>query len=143
MPREFERVGQARYSGNGFGFGQNPGDSRAQFRDLLRRGIPNHLILNPKVFVNQVIAHSGDHPPWYFWMFVAEVDWKAFYRLSDDLQTTDERPLQCRICEEILLRDTPACVRDVFCLVTDMPQPIKRREGHPSLLPVCEGRYRG
>lgn len=64
-------------------------DIRCELRQIVLNHLPQKRQVDPKVFMNQQIPHSGDPAPWNVGILGSEVVRKILDRFANDFQTTD------------------------------------------------------
>ena len=60
--------------------------------------IPDDLVVDPEILVNEQISQPGDPPPRHLWMLGAELFWHVLDGLADDLEIAHH----CIDCPRVL-----------------------------------------
>jgi hypothetical protein len=63
---------------------------RAQDRQFTLNHIPDECEIHAEVFMDELVAHTGDLPPWHHWLQSACAVRDALDRLADDLDVPDD-----------------------------------------------------
>jgi hypothetical protein len=87
---------------------------------VLHNGFPNHLVVNAKVVMNQLVSHAGNIAPVHFGVSCPNGARNLFRCFTDDFKASDKGSLQVLVVQEILIRDRPGTLYEVDALIEDI-----------------------
>ena len=115
-------------------------DLTAQFWNPVSNDVPDEVVVDTEVIVNEPVAHPRDGAPLNLRVQVAKFRGHLLGGFPDDLEAPDECAAEGFVLLEGLERQPRASLDQVLSLDEDVPQVITRLEGHRGLRPESEDR---
>jgi len=68
-----------------------------------RESLPDNLVVDAKVAMNQAVAHTRNAPPRYLWVLLKQAWWQSFDHFANDFETAHKSAFAHFIAEEEFL----------------------------------------
>jgi hypothetical protein len=89
----------------------------SEFRDFINYNIPDNVVINPEVVMNQFISCSCNCPPVNTTMLFPEIFRKSLDSLSDYFYAADKCSFQGFIFKKTILFESFRFTDNVLCLI--------------------------